>query len=1797
MEELSGLVGNIPVQPRFTLSVCRSLHSHVVQLVKDQLGKRGLQPSDVILRTNIKFLTSAAGLAEVRLFVAEKFEQWVQNSKMVKQVQELLSTVAINSHQNTPEDVRVLETLLNVKLKTRFFSQNYVSCIKEFVSVHQSYISIVLRRVVNNELSQTVRQPTNIQVLTSIVQQYPEESMKVLGSVFQDFLCRKEDFLRALRGFLRELVRRCEGFPFSVFARSLMQQRSEPEYSALDQPHKERMATSLADLISVTCLLSVSASIRELYSSYNKGDKTHSQSLAQFFDTLGLIQRDAVWWVHSILPNFLRPQPSDYKACLRKVLFLEPHDSYCGKDNWPPETERGAILQLMTECSLKGDTLMRILVIGLDRDLPLSPSDALDITDKLVARAANVHTNDIPRVPSLDKRELFDAIFDITAYRPPSSIMLPKSYKPPDLAISKLYWKGWLLLLVLAAFNPKTIGSIAWSEYPMLQAMMIMVMTNEYSHSLTIAKSNREASSLQEEKIVQEEKEVILTYENHLAVSSSSTETEVTESNSYLLNQVMLLDPRGPARKLPSSALELIKTVNGSLRLGQLLCQCRQPDFLLEIIQQQGTSKAMSWLRDLIDGSHSSLDVLPVPCLCEFLITSYQEKRSLGSSAKHDGSDADGAGSHRTHFKRRQRTKEKVHYQHDQIIGRLRSLIFSSSNPESVLDILEYFISKLTSSSSSQLALKSLQDILLPNSPPGGSMDIKSEERPSSSWLLNHIPSLSVFPTISTQLVSSVLKACCHELNTHLFMSYLLFITTHSPRDNRLPLIGTELAVLLSRRFPFFKKAYQSAQSPLQLLLSLLDLFQITLEAAVKQDFQPPSSYPEADLVILSLPSLSDDCEIVVVTQFVDAVFLVLSLMPPGSPLTSPGESLFNALLPDSEQGRPAQALSMGTREPQQLAKGHVLETLFINPNTDLTRRLISTLNEKQVCHLLSLYGVPLVNMDLVLYTLDQMCDNDDFVLYPDVKSLLGQVRRQHIRGCTSGHKFLSYLATRQQKQQHPKYSSTTSSVSINKRTQDEEVPMSVCPTTATVSLLSIEEAVSIVFESPDDPRSGPAAQRLVLYLLSLLRDDHYLDAKGTDSSVLGLIINKMSSISPSSLDPVFKQSYSWNLFHLIARSLLKLSPTLTKAYLESSLSIIKATGSGSKPRQILGSCVALLTPQPLNIPSFSFNKGSHASKSPGIVIQPGHDLEETLLPFARYSILNGSQDHFIDSLLKLRARVPSVKGLLCDIAELMDPELVLVSPLMHVSLFSQSEDVVYLLEKFLHHVSLATLQATLVKALSTPPEKDVSSSLLLNLLWASLHLPNLWQGKVKKEAIIDSNLCMGIEEIHQLELSTNQLHNIVEHILKEMSQSHDNGRSHCSLLSSTYLPLLVTCSRNKTRMVARYISEHSSSHAPYLLLLLYYGDPSVSSFLNHSIYSEPSSFSLPSKMDSYLHYLLTAMTNVSSEIDSNVRRMTAASLLCRQISVAHPLLILRHLPLLGCLLKGRTHLNSRKFSSQHQIVFNNIFHLLHLLRPLIFSKSADLESCLESFMSYLKNQCLSASVPHSLFNKVLSFLTEYCQQSRDQARKFLSSHSETLESLRDAFPKQKKVLQEILNVLPSKSKGSFVREKSLEIEGTPPVSSLLTQSHSYTQVLPFLRKLEYGQTQEDVLQVLKDLEDSSLRSIDILHHFIPVLCRVIQSSDISCVKIAHEIILRYLRHDPSSLPDILPSIMASLNSPNYLISMTAIPYIGEIILLSSGKEASQLLSCLFHYAVASPVNCGQELKQVVSSLTLHIAV
>ena len=57
-------------------------------------------------------------------------------------------------------------------------------------------------------------------------------------------------------------------------------------------------------------------------------------------------------------------------------------------------------------------------------------------------------------------------------------------------------------------------------------------------------------------------------------------------------------------------------------KIGHLLCRSRNPDFLLDILQRQGTSQAMPWLADLVESSEGSFNVLPVQCLCEFLLNS-----------------------------------------------------------------------------------------------------------------------------------------------------------------------------------------------------------------------------------------------------------------------------------------------------------------------------------------------------------------------------------------------------------------------------------------------------------------------------------------------------------------------------------------------------------------------------------------------------------------------------------------------------------------------------------------------------------------------------------------------------------------------------------------------------------------------------------------------------------------------------------------------------------------------------------------------------------------------------------------------------------------------------------------------------------------------------------------------------------------------------------------------------------------------------------------------------------------------
>ena len=116
------------------------------------------------------------------------------------------------------------------------------------------------------------------------------------------------------------------------------------------------------------------------------------------------------------------------------------------------------------------------------------------------------------------------------------------------------------------------------------------------------------------------EKQDILQFETHLAAASSKA--TITEQNCLLLAQLITNDPEGAFRRPPQEVLDQLAQANQHYKIGHLLCRSRSPDFLLDILQRQGSNQAMPWLADLVESSEGSFNVLPVQCLCEFLLNS-----------------------------------------------------------------------------------------------------------------------------------------------------------------------------------------------------------------------------------------------------------------------------------------------------------------------------------------------------------------------------------------------------------------------------------------------------------------------------------------------------------------------------------------------------------------------------------------------------------------------------------------------------------------------------------------------------------------------------------------------------------------------------------------------------------------------------------------------------------------------------------------------------------------------------------------------------------------------------------------------------------------------------------------------------------------------------------------------------------------------------------------------------------------------------------------------------------------------
>lgn len=576
----------------------------VLDTIKEQISRR--QTPDCSTRNFLKFLSTTSGLVEVRAMAVTRLELWIHNGKLMKPAQELLTYVCYNISGQCPKDSEVLTNLVKMRLKTKPLINIYMICLKEMVNHNSDTLVLLLKLLVTNELS-SARNPNNMGMLANIFQAKPIESANSLAEIYQEFLMQREDCLRTLRVFLRELVKMLRyEIKLLHFCKSLITIR--PALQQIQNfEFKDRFFCAVVDLISLCVLLSVSPQIKESLGLYRNGRV--SEGLFDFFRDMKEIQLDYLTWMHEIVPVVIKPNSLDYAQSLHKLLLMDSPEQYSKVDSWPHDPERTNLLRLASEVPVDQDSILRLILIGITKEIQFSIPDTMEVIEQLIRRAAGFKNAGYPPLEA-NKLEIIDFLFQMAEYHHPENIVLPTGYEPPKLAISSLYWKAWTILLMLSTHNPSTFGSFCWDQYPNLRNLIEMCITNQFTNI---------RPQPEELQIITLEKTQILEFETHLAAATSKM--VITEQTSLLLSQLMLMDPMGIARKPPNYVLELLQNLNVSHKLGHMLCRSRKPDLLLEIIQKYGTSQSMPWLADLVQNSDGDFNHLPVQCLCEFLLS------------------------------------------------------------------------------------------------------------------------------------------------------------------------------------------------------------------------------------------------------------------------------------------------------------------------------------------------------------------------------------------------------------------------------------------------------------------------------------------------------------------------------------------------------------------------------------------------------------------------------------------------------------------------------------------------------------------------------------------------------------------------------------------------------------------------------------------------------------------------------------------------------------------------------------------------------------------------------------------------------------------------------------------------------------------------------------------------------------------------------------------------------------------------------------------------------------------------
>ncbi|XP_066054150.1 integrator complex subunit 1 isoform X2 [Chamaea fasciata] len=1903
------------LMPRYE-DLAESVEEYVLDMLRDQLNRR--QPMDNVSRNLLRLLTATCGYKEVRQMAVQRLEMWLQNPKLTKPAQDLLMSVCMNCNTHSSEDMEVISNLIKIRLKPKVLLNHYMLCVRELLNAHRDNLGTTIKFVIFNELS-NARNPNNMQILYTVLQHSSEQAPKYLAMVFQDLLTTKDDYLRASRALLREIIKQTKHeINFQAFCLGLMQERKEALYAEME--FKERFVIHITDLLAVSMMLGITAQVKEAGIAWDKGEKKNLEVLRSFQNQIAAIQRDAVWWLHTVVPSISKLAPKDYVHCLHKVLFTEQPETYYKWDNWPPESDRNFFLRLCSEVPILEDTLMRILVIGLSRDLPLGPADAMELADHLVKRAAAVQADDV-EVLRVERIQLIDAVLNLCTYHHPENIQLPPGYQPPNLAISTLYWKAWPLLLVVAAFNPENIGLAAWEEYPSLKMLMEMVMTNNYSYpqcTLTDEETRTEMIN-RELQISQREKQEILAFEGHLA--AASTKQTITESSSLLLSQLTSLDPQGPPRRPPPHVLEQVKSLNQSLRLGHLLCRSRHPDFLLNIIQRQASSQSMPWLADLVQSSEGSLDVLPVQCLCEFLLHDAADESTSGEEEE-EGESKD------QRAKKRQRQQKQR-----QLLGRLQDLLLGpKADEQTTCEVLDYFLRRLSSSqvASRVLAMKGLSLVLSE----GGMRDGEEKDHPMEEdsgdsellqgyqWLLRDLPRLPLFDSVRATTALALQQAIHMETDPQTISAYLVYLSQHAPveeqgQHNDLALDVARLIVERSTIMShLFSKLSYSAESD-AVLVALLSIFSryIKRMRQSKEGEEVYSWSESQDQVFLRWTSGETATMHILV---VHAMVILLTLGPPQ------GDGDFYTLLDIwfPEKKPLPTAFLVDTSEEALLLPDWLKLRMIRSEVPRLVDAALQDLEPQQLLLFVQSFGIPVSSMSKLLQYLDQAVSHDPQTLEQNImdKNYMAHlVEVQHERGATGGQTFHSLLTASLPARRDSAETARSKSSPENSQSQSRIRALSQ------VRVLGPEDDLAGIllqlFPLTPDPRWQNSSLRpLALALQQALGQElahirqgatpasgvtasgvtasgvtasgvtaSSVTASGvTGSGITARLLQALAALlnSPHSgalvmamhhhhfiSCPLMRQLYQYHrsmpqdtafssLFFKVLMQMLQWleNPAVEDGPLRAQLKafavqyssrhrisdvrggflhLTEALSFRRDPDLISSTVCAIIA---------TLKSGETCNVEPELISKVLQGLIETHSPY-----LEELLTVLFSATVETTARCPAMKpiavvcslllqdkedtpvkkevescsaesawpgpasGLLNDWLEMLDPEVISSCPdLQQKLLFSWNKAGSqvpsfrpYLLALLTHQSSWTTLHQCIRLLLGRNREQRFDPTASLDFLWACIHIPRIWQGR-------DQRTPQKRREEFVLHLKASELISMVELILAEAETRYQNtDEASCTLIQSR-LPLLLSCShgdlenvKKVTEYLTSCIQQWGSSSVGKccqdLLLQIYLQLPELLVPMPEMLLtSEGARDSSTCKLDALVHRFINLLAD-TSDSKSSESRVWDANMACRKLAVAHPILLLRHLPMIAALLHGRVHLNFQEFRQQnHLTFFIHVLGILELLQPQVFQNEhqAALWDCLLSFIRLLLNYRKSSRHLAAFISKFVQFIHKYITCNAQAAVSFLQKHSDPLHDL-SSDNSDLAMLKSLLAglSLPSKSgildRGSDEEKDDEAAAGSLPLVSVsLFTPLTPAEMAPYMKRLSRGQTVEDILEVLTDIDEMSRRRPEILAFFATNLQKLMSSSEDSCRNLAFSLALRSIQNNPSIAADFLPTYMYCLGSRDFEVVQTALRNLPEYTLLCQ-EHAAVLLHRAFLVGMYGQIDTSSQISEALKILHMEAMI